>query len=59
MSVTLPTPTIDLPADELQTRFDALQDKLVPLWKAIESLSDDGEQTIVVVPSLGDVSAPS
>ncbi|HMR78711.1 MAG TPA: hypothetical protein PKD61_26570, partial [Polyangiaceae bacterium] len=29
-----------------------MQQRLVPLWRAIESLDDDGEQTIVVVPSL-------
>jgi hypothetical protein len=34
-----------------QARFDALQRKLVPLWKSIRSLSQD-EQTIVVVPSM-------
>src|SRR2546428_307454 len=37
--------------DDVQTRFDALQEKLVPLWRSIERLSED-EQTIVVVPSL-------
>ena len=37
--------------DDVQTRFDALQEKLVPLWHSIERLSED-EQTIVVVPSL-------
>ncbi|MBT8165752.1 MAG: hypothetical protein HKO82_12410 [Acidimicrobiia bacterium] len=33
-----------------QTSYDALQAKLVPLWKSIERLNTD-EQTIVVVPS--------
>lgn len=33
-----------------QAAFDALQAKLVPLWKSIERLNTD-EQTIVVVPS--------
>ena len=33
--------------DDVQTRFDALQEKLVPLWRSIERLSED-EQTIVV-----------
>jgi PGM1 C-terminal domain len=33
------------------TRFDELQQKLVPLWKSIRAMSLD-EQTIVVVPSL-------
>jgi hypothetical protein len=35
-----------------QTRFDALQRRLIPLWKSIRALNQD-EQTIVVVPSLG------
>jgi hypothetical protein len=34
------------------TDFDALQRKLVPLWKSIQTLNQD-EQTIVVVPSIG------
>ncbi|MGI9642498.1 MAG: peptide ligase PGM1-related protein [Acidimicrobiia bacterium] len=33
-----------------QAAYDALQEKLVPLWKSIEHLNTD-EQTIVVVPS--------
>lgn len=33
-----------------QAAYDALQAKLVPLWKSIETLNSD-EQTIVVVPS--------
>jgi hypothetical protein len=33
------------------TDFDALQQRLVPLWHSIRALSDD-EQTIVVVPSV-------
>ena len=33
-----------------QAAYDALQAKLVPLWKSIEQLTND-EQTIVVVPS--------
>jgi hypothetical protein len=52
MSLQLDVPTLDLPEPELQARFDALQRRLVPLWRAIESLEDDGAQTIVVVPSL-------
>lgn len=32
-------------------RFDALQEKLVPLWRSIESFNQD-EQTIVVAPSM-------
>ncbi len=34
-----------------QAAYDALQSKLVPLWKSIERLNTD-EQTIVVVPSV-------
>ncbi len=34
-----------------QARFDALQQKLLPLWTSIRELSQD-EQTIVVVPSM-------
>ena len=37
--------------EEAQTRFDALQDRLVPLWQSIRALNDDA-QTIVVVPSI-------
>jgi len=33
------------------SRFEALQQKLVPLWRSIQQFSDD-PQTIVVVPSL-------
>jgi len=36
---------------EEQAQFDALQARLVPLWKSIRALNQD-EQTIVVVPSL-------
>ncbi|MCC7010560.1 MAG: hypothetical protein IT184_17255 [Acidobacteria bacterium] len=36
---------------EIATRFDALQQKLVPLWRSIQQFTDD-EQTVVVVPSL-------
>ncbi len=36
---------------ELQARFDRLQEKLVPLWKSIQTMSQD-PQTIVVVPSM-------
>jgi hypothetical protein len=37
--------------EEATARFEHLQQKLVPLWKSIESLNQD-EQTIVVVPSM-------
>lgn len=36
---------------DLSARFDALQEKLVPLWRSIEQLNDD-QQTIVVVASV-------
>ena len=38
-------------ADEAAAQFDRLQQKLVPLWKLIESFNEN-EQTIVVVPSM-------
>jgi len=38
------------PAD-VQERFEALQQRLVPLWKSIQGMNQD-EQTIVVVPSI-------
>ena len=40
-----------LSADEAAAQFDSLQQKLVPLWRSIESFNHD-EQTIVVVPSI-------
>ncbi len=40
-----------LSADEAAARFQALQARLVPLWRSIESFNQD-EQTIVVVPSM-------
>ena len=52
MSLALPDPVLDLDEPTLQARFESLQARLVPLWKAIESLEDEGAQTIVVVPSL-------
>lgn len=36
---------------EAQARFEALQERLVPLWESIHEMSQD-EQTIVVVPSM-------
>lgn len=48
----LAIPPMPLSGDEVQARFDELQQRLIPLWKSIQSLADDGEQTIVVVPSL-------
>jgi hypothetical protein len=52
MSLELPDPRLPGSEAELQSRFESLQGRLLPLWRAIESLDDDGEQTIVVVPSL-------
>ena len=52
MSWELETPKLGIADAEIKTRFSALQEKLVPLWRFIESLDDQGEQTIVVVPSL-------
>ena len=40
-----------LSANEAATQFDSLQQKLVPLWRSIESFNQD-EQTIVVAPSM-------
>jgi hypothetical protein len=50
-SVSLPLHAPAVSEDELQARFDALQRRLVPLWRSIRSLNED-EQTIVVVPSM-------
>jgi len=46
-----PRPTLGLTPEQIYARFDALQAKLVPLWKSIASLNQDS-QTIVVVPSI-------
>ena len=46
-----PPPSFAAPTAAEQAQFDALQQKLVPLWKSIRALNQD-EQTIVVVPSL-------
>jgi hypothetical protein len=48
---TRPAPTLGLGPAEVQAHFDALQARLVPLWKSIASLNRDS-QTIVVVPSM-------
>ena len=45
-----PLPT-GLSDADISSQFAALQDKLVPLWKSIQSFNQD-PQTIVVVPSL-------
>jgi len=37
--------------EELSGRFDTLQQRLVPLWQSIQTMTQD-EQTIVVIPSM-------
>ncbi|MGH7858160.1 MAG: peptide ligase PGM1-related protein, partial [Candidatus Binatia bacterium] len=44
-------PALGLSEAEAEARFDALQQKLEPLWRSIRAMSAD-EQTIVVAPSL-------
>jgi PGM1 C-terminal domain len=51
MSHDLPTPDLGLSPQEAGAQFDRLQEKLVPLWRSIESFNQD-EQTIVIVPSM-------
>lgn len=51
MATSLPRSERAATDDEIQTRFDDLQRKLVPLWRSIESFNQD-EQSIVVVPSM-------
>ena len=51
MDQNLPAPTLGLTESKAEAEFDRLQKKLVPLWRSIQSFSQD-EQTIVVVPSL-------
>lgn len=51
MNKDLPLPQLQLSPAEAAADFDRLQQKLVPLWKSIQSFNQD-EQTIVVVPSL-------
>ncbi len=48
---TLSSPAIDRAEAEARARFDALQRKLVPLWRSIQRFTQD-PQTIVVVPSI-------
>ncbi|KXK57026.1 MAG: hypothetical protein UZ07_CHB004001058 [Chlorobi bacterium OLB7] len=48
MSTELQEPSIA--RQESNEAFDALQQKLIPLWKSIQSLNHD-EQTIVIIPS--------
>ncbi len=47
----LPIPPLGLTDAEADARFDALQEKLAPLWRSIRAMTAD-EQTIVVAPSL-------
>jgi len=47
----LPAPLLGLTAQEAADQFEALQKKLVPLWKSIQAMNQD-EQTIVIVPSM-------
>jgi hypothetical protein len=42
---------LGLDPEEAQKRFDGLQEKLVPLWRSMETMTQD-EQTIVVVCSM-------
>ena len=51
MNTELPIPNRGITAEEAEIEFDRLQQKLVPLWKSIQSFNHD-EQTIVVVPSM-------
>ena len=50
-SGTLPLPPLGLSPEEAASRFDLLQQKLVPLWSSIRAFNQD-EQTIVVLPSI-------
>ena len=43
--------SIDASDSQMTDRFEALQRKLLPLWRSIETMNQD-EQTIVVVPSM-------
>ena len=47
----LPAPNLGLSAAEATAQFEAMQQKLVPLWKSIQAMNQD-EQTIVIVPSM-------
>ncbi len=50
MTKPLEVAKLDLSEEEAEVRFEKLQAKLIPLWKSISGF-DQGEQTIVVVPS--------
>jgi hypothetical protein len=47
----LPRISTGLSEVEAESRFEKLQQKLIPLWESIEQLNQD-DQTIVVVPSI-------
>ena len=51
MSKNLPSPELGLTPEEATAQFEALQEKLVPLWQSIQSFNQ-AEQTIVIVPSM-------
>jgi hypothetical protein len=51
MNHDLPLPELGLTSEEAEARFNQLQQKLVPLWKSIQSFNQN-EQTIVVVASM-------
>lgn len=51
MPLDLPMPQPSVADADASARFEALQRKLVPLWRSIQQFSED-PQTIVVVPSL-------
>src|SRR5438046_8217607 len=51
MNENLPIPNLGLTEAEADARFAELQEKLVPLWRSIQSFNQD-EQTILVVPSM-------
>src|SRR3954451_24570426 len=51
MTDSLTRPELGMSPDEAQRKFDELQQKLVQLWKSIQSFNQD-EQTIVVAPSM-------
>ncbi len=51
MSHDLPYPNLGLTPEAAAAQFEALQAKLVPLWKSIQSFNQD-EQSIVIVPSM-------
>jgi PGM1 C-terminal domain/Pre ATP-grasp domain len=49
---------LPFPEEELQTRFEDLQRKLVPQWRLIEEELTDEPYGIVVVPSLSGIDLP-